>query len=61
MGRHAAADRPTLVREGQMLDKFHLVRLLGRGGIGEVWEIKHKGKPFALKVIEVDPRFRTRG
>jgi TonB family protein len=41
---------------GQTFDKYCLVRLLGRGGMGEVYEAEHRdlGRKFALKLLPAD-------
>src|SRR5690349_12757822 len=40
------------LRPGDRIRAFQFVRLLGRGGIGEVWEIAYRGKRYALKIIQ---------
>jgi formylglycine-generating enzyme required for sulfatase activity/serine/threonine protein kinase len=49
---HAA---PTLA-DGERFGHYRIVRLLGRGGMGEVYEAEHEviGKRFALKLLPVD-------
>ncbi len=38
---------------GDFLEKYRIIRLLGRGGMGEVYEAEHKklGKRYALKIL----------
>jgi serine/threonine-protein kinase len=46
-------ERPALVRPGEMFEGFRIVRLLGRGGVGDVFEIAFEGTRMALKVVRV--------
>ena len=44
----------TLLKAGTMIDnKYVLVRLLGEGGMGSVWQCRHQvlGAPFAIKFL----------
>jgi serine/threonine-protein kinase len=43
-----------LLREGQCFDSYEVRRLLGRGGMGEVYAVKHAvlGTEHALKLIK---------
>ena len=46
-------ETPKLTLEiGKKFLSFWVIRLIGRGGMGEVYEIRHKGEPQALKVIQ---------
>ena len=54
------------VREGDLIGEFRLVRLLGAGGMGAVFEAVHEtiGKRVAIKVLTLDakrhPEFERR-
>lgn len=48
----APRERRPLLKPGDVFRGFHVVRMLGKGGIGEVYEVLHQGKPYALKVIQ---------
>lgn len=39
-------------RPGDRFLSFNIVRLLGRGGIGEVYEIVYNGNAYALKIVQ---------
>lgn len=39
------------LRPGDVFEGFRVVRPLGRGGIGEVYEVAHDGERSALKVV----------
>lgn len=45
--------RPALLRSGEMFEGFRVVRLLGRGGVGDVFEIAYRGTRMALKVVHM--------
>lgn len=49
----ARAERPALLRPGEMFEGFRIVRFLGRGGVGEVFEIAFQGTRMALKVVRL--------
>ncbi|KUI21973.1 hypothetical protein AU195_06595 [Mycobacterium sp. IS-1496] len=59
----ASSDRPGA---GRQFGKYKLLTLLGRGGMGEVWEARdsHKGRVVALKILleqyAQDPGYRSR-
>lgn len=42
-----------MLRTGQVVDRFEVVRVLGSGGIAVVYEVRDRrsGEPFALKVL----------
>jgi len=43
-------------------DKYTLIRLIGRGGAGEVWHAKdEEGKDCALKILSIDITKNTKG
>ncbi|HLM75713.1 MAG TPA: protein kinase, partial [Polyangiaceae bacterium] len=46
-------ERPALLRPGEMFEGFRIVRLLGRGGVGDVFEIAYQGRRMALKVVRL--------
>ena len=50
--RMGARDKKQLFFPGQWVLDCRVVRLLGRGGIAEVYEVLHKGERFALKIIQ---------
>lgn len=43
--------REAMFRPGDLFLTFLIIRQIGRGGAGEVYEIEHRGQRFALKVI----------
>jgi serine/threonine protein kinase len=47
-----ARDKKQLFFPGQWVLDCRVIRLLGRGGIAEVYEVLHKGERFALKIIQ---------
>ena len=46
----------SLLSEGQSFGQYKVIRLLGRGGMGEVYEVQHKviGTRHAIKLINSD-------
>ena len=44
------------------LDDFDLVRLVGKGAFGKVWQVRRKdtGEIFALKILDKKNRCRTK-
>jgi eukaryotic-like serine/threonine-protein kinase len=49
-------DLTVAVSRAQELGSYHLVRPLGRGGMGEVWQAEHRmlARPAAIKLIRSD-------
>ncbi|MEM7392271.1 MAG: serine/threonine-protein kinase, partial [Verrucomicrobiota bacterium] len=54
---HSSEPSPTnLLQPGRIFGQYRIVRLLGRGGMGEVYEVEHKvlKRRFAMKVLPED-------
>ncbi len=51
-----SASHPDIPPSGLVATKYQLVKLIGRGGMGSVWEAKHVslGTSFAIKFIEAE-------
>ena len=58
----AAPAERTALEAGSVLGDFELVRLLGRGGMGEVWEARQRSlqRPVALKLLSGEGVLATR-
>src|SRR5689334_9108094 len=57
-----APDEPSAFSPGQIIDRFELVREIGRGGCGIVFEARDRdsGRTVALKAVRTGGRFGVR-
>ena len=56
MDRPAEDGKGPSLAAGSLLGQYRIVRLLGRGGMGEVYEVEHTtlGRRYALKLLPAD-------
>jgi len=47
-----AVHEETIFRPGDSFLGFFIVRLLGKGGVAEVYEVRERGRSYALKVLQ---------
>lgn len=57
IGREASGAPPLLGQGSRIADRYVVVRPLGEGGMGQVFEVEHEaiGRHFALKVLNINP------